>query len=212
MATKNNKGSVKNKSEKNAVKMSFFKPLSEFIRKYFIAIIAAFTVLVIAVVTVLMVLSINVKVPDSIVFDYNGENETPVTLSTIGISEKQQLEKYDGIKRKVHGKKSKFKFYANDYIEIDELFLEGTVSFGNLSSNDCTLIMIIIDEDNDIIYNSRGVVPGKYLPRISLIKDIAYGKHKCKMYVAAFNSTTYEHIGTQQMDVTVVMGTEYGEE
>lgn len=215
MAGKKNKKNVKsnkNYSKKTVKKGRFFDTLLEFVKKHFIAIIAVFVAVVIVGVTVFTVVSLNIKIPNSVALEYSGENETPSTVSTMGINEEQQLKKYNGIKRKIHGKKSKFKFYANDYIEIDELFLEGTVAFGNLSTNDCTLIMSIVDEEDDVIYSSRGIMPGKYLPRISLVKDIAFGVHECKMYVVAFNSVTYEYIGTQQMDVTVVMGTEYGED
>ena len=205
---KKNKSSSKNLAEK----MNFFQASAKFIKEHLIAIIAVLIAFVIVLGSVFTVISLRVKIPDNVVFEYNGEDATPSTVSKISISESEQLKKYDKIKRKIHGKKSKFKFYANDYVEIDDLFLEGTISFGNLSMNDCTMILTIVDEEDDIIYNSMGIAPGRYLPRLSLIKDIAYGVHKCKMYVSAFNSSTYELIDTQQMNITVVMGAEYGEE
>ncbi len=170
-------------------------------------IITAALVLIAAVI--IIILALLPKVPEIAVSEYNGQNATVSVVSDITVDEETQLERYNEIKRDIKGDKKKFKFYSRPAVEIDEKYKEGTLMFSNLTTNECTMIVTIMDEDEDIIFRSMGIAPGKCMQRISISKSLSFGQHKVTMYVSAYDSITYELIGTQYMKLDLMFGDEY---
>jgi len=177
-------------------------------RKLIYIVSAIALVLLVALAATLVVLLSN-RIPELAVSEYNGQNATVSTVSDITVDEGTQLERYNEIKRKIKGDKKEFKFYARPSIEIDEKYKEGIIMFSNLTVNDCTLILTIMDEEDDIIFRSMGIAPGKCMQRLSLTKTLTFGEHEVTMYVTAYDSETYEIIGTQYMKLDLMFGNEY---
>ena len=202
------KPETKKEATKNVAKKTEKKSVSGKINVRKLAVIIS-AVVFFAVALVLIIIAFLPKVPETAVSEYNGQNATSSVVSDITVDEETQLERYDEIRRDIKGDKKKFKFYSRPAIEIDEKYKEGTLMFSNLTTNECTMIVTIMDEEEDIIFRSMGIEPGKCMQRISLSKTLSFGKHKVMMYVTAYDSMTYEIVGTQYMKLDLMYGDEY---
>ncbi len=202
-APENKKNTKKTKSEK--------KPCAfcQKIKKHKKLVWASAVFAVIVAVVIILIVTFSSGVPELAVSEYNGQNATASVAADITVDEETQLERYDEIKRKIKGDKRKFKFYCRPSIEIDEKYNEGTIMFSNLTMNDCTMIVTIMDKEDDIIFRSMGIAPGKCMQRIALTKTLNYGMHEVTMYVTAYDSMTFEVIGTQRMEIELQIGNEY---
>lgn len=105
-----------------------------------------------------------------------------------------------------HGQVLRFKYTCGAYVAFDTPEGEGAILFGNVPSNDCTLVFSVVDENGILLYRSAGVAPGMYVSLIRLLHAPAYGAHRCRLYVAAFAPETNEFIGVQYSKLTVQIG------
>ncbi|MCR4614772.1 MAG: hypothetical protein K5756_01295 [Clostridiales bacterium] len=179
-------------------------------RKKLIIIIAAVLVVVVGVVIALIIHSstgIN-ALPKEAVPVYRGAKAHVSTVRDISIDAKEENKRIHAIKMK--GDTDKFKFYCFilDTLEINEWYTPFEPCFANSKDNDCILIISIFNEENELLYRSLGLEPGKYIPNVKLFEMLDYGTYKCKLCVAAYDTKTFENIGVQYKDFTLTVGIE----
>lgn len=100
----------------------------------------------------------------------------------------------------------KFSFYINSVIDIDDDFSTSELCFGNPSDNDCVLVATIFDSENNIIYRSLGLEPGKEINRATMFTELSYGMHRVKVSVNAYDKVTNEKIGTRYAEIKLAVG------
>ena len=149
------------------------------------------------------------KIPESAYTGYAGKNVSDRESADILLTLEQQLEYSKAVKAR--GDVKAFDFYCKEYVTMDSINGSGVISFGNVSSNDCALIMSIyvpqVSEDM-CIYRSLAVLPGKEFPLIDkLFFPLDYGEYDAKICVAAYKmQAPYDFVGIQYADIKFYVG------
>jgi cell division protein FtsL len=147
------------------------------------------------------------EIPQDAIQEYAGVKEDEYNIRDIDIGINEQLQKVKMMH--IKGDKKAFKFFARDQLVFNEWYEESAFTFGNVSSNNCILIASILDKDGNLLYRSRGLEPGKLIPRIKLFQELPYGSYDAMLVVAAYDAKTKEMIGVQYTRIRLVIGIEY---
>ena len=110
---------------------------------------------------------------------------------------------------KRHGKTHAFTYFCARTLQLDADSLTGYILFGNPAGNDCDLILSVFDEEDNLIYRSGGIAPGKYLTQIRPnVDEWEKGAYNCKAVVTAYRGQNIEYrcIGAQYSRLTVKVG------
>ena len=173
------------------------------------AVLIPIIALIMVVAVLLSAFSIrNYRLNKILEYNYIGTLENR-SVRDIEINEEEQAERAKDMKRK--GQKSKFDFFCNNEIEFEYSTAYGTLVLANIATNDCIIVASIFDEDENLIYRSGGIEPGRYLSQIRLFAPPKDGKHTCRLYVSAYDKETNEVIGVQYTDLTIWIGVSAGE-
>ena len=145
----------------------------------------------------------NERMRDKLYFPYAGnmfnEGVFPITMD-------EQAQKAEVKKVKRHGQTGKFKYYCSSVVRMQSYAAEGTISFGNVSTNDCALVFTLYDENDVPLCRSVGVTPGNYVHAIRLTDPREDGTYNCRLYVAAFDLETNAYLGAQYSDLILMIG------
>ena len=200
------------KPKKEKKKKLSFKKLSfkQFAEKYNVGKILAALVIVLGVIAAIVCLVIHllaggVEIPDEIKnAEYKGRVESQSVAFDMDISSEQQ----NILAKAVHakGNKSAFKFFVNKDIIVDEYNDPALLEFGSVNSNNCVLLVFLIDENGKLLYRSLGVEPGKKISSVYLFDEVPYGEHKLTLIVNGYDPKTNEIIGTQTTDINLKVG------
>ncbi|NLB36738.1 MAG: hypothetical protein GX824_05490 [Clostridiales bacterium] len=147
------------------------------------------------------------QIPADAIQKYAGVDEDNYNIRDINIGINEQLQKAKALKTR--GDKRAFKFFARDELVFKEWYEESPFTFGNVSSNDCVLIASILHKDNNLLYRSRGLKPGKLIPKIKLFKELPYGSYDAMLVVVGYDAKTKEIKGAQYTQIRLVIGIEY---
>ena len=109
---------------------------------------------------------------------------------------------------KRHGQIRKFSFFCNDALSPDPTNGNCMIMFGNPDTNDCILVLSIMDENGNLLYRSGGVEPGKYISQIRLAPNVLSAAKSYRAYVSAYDRDGYSCIGVQYTTLTVQSGGE----
>ena len=149
------------------------------------------------------------RVPESAYAGYAGRDVPQGMLADIRLTAADQKQHVKQMHAK--GDTKAFGFYCSQSLYFDQWNTETTFGFGNISANDCVLIVSIYIpsfNETDCVYRSLGIPPGKELTEIDkLYYAIDEGSYKAKICVAAYDrEAPYDLIGVQVADATVVIG------
>ena len=128
-------------------------------------------------------------------------------VSPITITDEQVRQSVRNTKR--HGNTRAFTYYCARTLKLDAETRRGYILFGNPADNDCDLVLSILDENDNLIYRTGGVEPGKYLTMIRPdVDEWECGTYTCKAYVCAYEGEglDYKCIGAQYSRLTVKIG------
>lgn len=165
----------------------------------------------IAVMIALLVCAI----PMTILGVRNVRMQAKVPYTYAGFAQKEGIiandlsgEKQIDLVKKMHrrGQTGKFDYYCTDTLKLETASSYGLMSFANVYSNDCILVLSVFDEDGGLIYQSGGVEPGEIILRIRLFYSRDPGTYNCRAYVAGYDKTTGERIGVQYSKLSVMIG------
>ena len=145
----------------------------------------------------------NEKMRDKVYFIYTGDLHA-YGVFPIDMDAETQNKRARATER--HGQTGKFQFYCSPTLRMQAYYADGALAFGNVSDNDCALVITIFDENDKQIYRSGGVLPGNYIHAIRLSDPKPDGTYACKLYVTAYDLQTNAYIGTQYTDLTLVIG------
>ncbi|HZJ77878.1 MAG TPA: hypothetical protein VFD52_03650 [Clostridia bacterium] len=187
-----------------------FSKLKRMPKRMIITIVSIVVVIAIALAINGDLFNLRYEIPQVALQDYAGVNEDEKKVRDIDIGIKEQHERAD--KLRVKGDKDAFKFFVRKELLFDEWNREAPFTFGNVATNDCILIVTLLDEDDNMIYRSKGLEPSKYIPRIKLFHEMPYGSYDINMVVVAYDKQTREKIGTQYTQIRMVIGIEYNQE
>ncbi len=129
-------------------------------------------------------------------YSYSGRLDESAEASKL--SESQQAVLADELNSRGSGT---FEFYIKPEIRFDSDGECEGLCFGNISENDCVLIAVIYDSEGEILYRSLGLESGKELNFAKLFKNVSFGVHEVKVAVNAYDSETYEKIGTRYAEI-----------
>ncbi len=169
------------------------------------AIILAVCVVIATVCVIAAVTNARFAVPKEAIIEYRGRNIPDNSTYIVTDDLATQYEFTDQMKRK--GDTKDFRYYAASQLVFAEKYSSANLNLVNVFDNDCVFIASIVDEADNVIYRSLGLVSGRALPEIT-ISDLRYGTHDMKLVVAAYDPETYEYIGVQYSDLTVQVGIE----
>ncbi len=186
---------------KKSIKKIKFYTSREFLGSFNYARIFLFIVLPLVVLGVgifFFTQTVFVNVPQEIRdYSYDGVLESEAQLSKLSTHQRELLsDVLDSVGS------NRFDFY----IKKEILFVDGeteSLCFGNPQENDCVLVAVIFNSEGDVIYRSMGLESGKELNDAKLFKELAFGNHKVKVAVNAYDKNTNEKIGTRYADITL---------
>ena len=109
---------------------------------------------------------------------------------------------------KRHGQKSAFTYFCAGRLYMPSKSEYGAIHFGNPATNDCVLVLTIVDETDHVVYRSDGVAPGKYITFIHPRMDGTEGSFPCRAYVSGYTYAEdgYVCIGVQYSSLIVDIG------
>ncbi len=181
------------------------------IPKKFVAIIVGFVIIALAAGGFTFYhFATAYDIPQAALQEYAGVNEDERDIRDINIGINEQLERAKELK--VKGDKKAFKFFVKDKLVFNEWYEESTFSFGSVSTNECVLIVSMLDKDGNLLYRSKGLEANKLIPRIKLFYEIPYGTYDVTLVVAGYDPKTKEMIGVQYTQMSLVIGIEYNPE
>lgn len=201
----------KPKREKKEKKRASLKSrIDEFSKNYSISRIAAVlsAVIVFAAVIIVIITAIcgkNYTVPDYVRdAQFKGRMEPESSAFSMDISENQQETLAKAIKAK--GDRRAFDFFVNDTVVMTESDDPALIEFGSVSSNDCVLLIFMLDEKGNEIYRSLGIEPGEQISSVSLFDELPYGTHDVTLAVLGYNTKTYRQVGMQTTKIKLKIG------
>lgn len=136
-------------------------------------------------------------------FEFNGRLESSMLAKDSAFNSQQQqvfIESLDA-----HGSK-KFDFYINSSIPVGDNGEITELCFGNPNEEDYVLVATVFDKDGEVLYRSLGIEKGKEINEVKLFKEVAYGTHKVKVAVNAYDKETNEKIGTKYARIKLSVG------
>lgn len=141
------------------------------------------------------------KVP----FIFGGQEQLEC-IYTLSLDDDAVQEKVQNTRR--HGQTRAFTYFCNDTLYVQSANGYGAILFGNPASNDCTLVLTIVDAQEEVIYRSGGVSPGKYITMIRPTLEGADGSYPCRAYVAGYapSDRGFVCVGMQYSELTVQLG------
>ena len=151
------------------------------------------------------------RVPESAYAGYAGRDVPQGMLADIRLTAADQAQYAKQMHAK--GDTKAFGFYCSRSLYFDQWNAETSFGFGNISANDCALIVSIYIpsfNETDCVYRSLGIPPGKELAEIDrLFYALDEGSYKAKICVAAYDrEAPYDLIGVQVVNATIVIGAE----
>ncbi len=204
-AKQNKKKAVKKQKSFNETKAALKKKISSLDPKKTSTVILAVSIAVAVVAVGALLLSLRFTVPKEAKVDYMGRNLPDSAALIVTDDLATQYGFTDKMKRK--GDTKEFRYYAATEIVFPEKYSTATLNLVNVFDNDCVFIASIVDEADNIVYQSLGLPAGRCLSDIT-VSDIPYGTHEMKLVVAAYNPESYKLIGVQYSDLTVQVGIE----
>ena len=145
----------------------------------------------------------NEKLRDQVYFVYSGDLQKR-GLYPIKLTGEEQKTKVKKTKR--HGQLGKFQYYCVSDLRMQSSNMDSTIRFGNVSTNDCVLVLSVVDAAGHLLYRSGGVEPGNYISRIRLSQPLEDGTYDCRAYVAAYDRQTFAYLGAQYSALNVIIG------
>ena len=136
-------------------------------------------------------------------YEFNGRIESSYVAKESAFNAKQRevfIETLDA-----HGS-SKFEFYINSAIPVEDNGVVKELCFGNPNEEDVVLVATVFDKDGEILYRSLGIEKGKEINEVKLFKEVAYGTHDVKVAVNAYSKDTNEKIGTKYARIKLSVG------
>lgn len=207
------KQKIKNKRKSFAQKWKHYTS-KEFLRSFnyfriFVCIILPLALIIFGIISFLG--SVFMNVPQSIrSAEYEGRLESDTVAVESVFNAQQQKIFIDSLKSRGSGK---FEFYINSIVEIDDDFSTDTLCLGNPVTNNAILVATIYDDDDNVLYRSQGVEPGKEINRAKLFSELSYGVHEVKVAVNAYDAESFEKLGTRYAEIKLAVGVDYnGEE
>ncbi len=135
-------------------------------------------------------------------YEFNGRLESSLIAKDSAFNSQQQevfIETLDA-----HGSR-KFDFYINSSVPVGDNGEIEELCFGN-PNDDYVLVATIFDSDGEVLYRSLGLENGKEINEVKLFKEVAYGTHKVKVAVNAYDKNTNEKIGTKYARIKLSVG------
>lgn len=108
-----------------------------------------------------------------------------------------------------HGQTHAFSYYCSRTLNLDADNLTGYILFGNPADNDCDLVLSIYDSEDNLIYRTGGLTPGKCITLIRpSVDEWERGTYACRAIVTAYRGQglDYKCIGAQYSRLTVNVG------
>lgn len=136
-------------------------------------------------------------------FEFNGRLESSMVAKDSAFNSQQQqvfIESLD-----THGS-GKFDFYINSAIPVGDNGKIDELCFGNPNDEDVVLVATVFDKDGEVLYRSLGLEKGKEINEVRLFQEVAYGTHKVKVAVNAYDRETNEKIGTKYARIKLCVG------
>ncbi|MBO5421439.1 MAG: hypothetical protein J6A67_05820 [Clostridia bacterium] len=136
-------------------------------------------------------------------YEFNGRVESHVVAKESTFNSQQQsvfIETLDA-----HGSR-KFDFYINSSIPVGDNGEISELCFGNPNEEDYVLVATVFDSDGEVLYRSLGIESEREINEVKLFKEVAYGTHKVKVAVNAYDSETNEKIGTKYARIKLSVG------
>lgn len=206
------KQKIKNKRKSFVQKWKHYTS-KEFLRSFnyfriFVCIILPLALIIFGIISFLG--SVFMNVPQSIrSAEYEGRLESDTVAVESVFNAQQQKIFIDSLKSRGSGK---FEFYINSIVEIDDDFSTDTLCFGNPVTNNAILVATIYDGDDNVLYRSQGVEPGKEINRAKLFDELSYGVHEVKVAVNAYDAESFEKLGTRYAEIKLAVGVDYNGE
>lgn len=83
---------------------------------------------------------------------------------------------------------------------------EGALGMENIPENRYyARVTLINDEDNSVLYESKGIKPGQYIDKIKLKKNLPAGQYSCTAQIIATDPETLDDIGQVRVKVEVIV-------
>ena len=187
------------------IKAALKKKLSSLDPKKTASVVLAVCVAIAVISVGAWLLSLRFTVPKEAKVDYAGRNLPDSAALVVTDDLVTQYEFTDKMERK--GDTDAFRYYAATSIVFPEKYSSATLNLVNVFDNECVLIASIVDEGENVVYQSLGLPAGRCLADIT-ISDLPYGTHDMKLVVAAYDPESYKLIGVQYSDLTVQVGIE----
>ena len=173
------------------------------IKKQAVGLALVFAVVVLIVTCVL--LSGNATLPQSVkdaAFKGRLEPDSVATATLLSPAQQKKLAKSVDAK----GNTDAFDFYVNEEISIEEHTDPALIEFGSNETNECVLVVFLLDENGEIIYRSLGIEPGEEIRSAILFDSVSYGTQTATLVVNGYDSETYKKIGTQTVKIALKIG------
>lgn len=181
----------------------FFRSFNYF--RIFVCIILPLALIAFGIVSFLG--SVFMNVPQSIrTAEYDGRLESDTVAVESAFNAQQQKIFIDSLKSR--GSRS-FDFYINSIVEIDDDFSTDSLCFGNPKANRAIIVATIYDGEDNVLYRSQGVEPGKEINRVKLFDELSYGVHDVKVAVNAYDAESGEKLGTRYAEIRLAVGVDY---
>lgn len=135
--------------------------------------------------------------------EFNGRLESSLVAKDSAFNSQQRqvfIESLD-----THGS-SKFDFYINSAIPVGDNGEIEELCFGNPNDEDIILVATVFDKEGEVLYRSLGLEKGKEINEVKLFQEVAYGTHKVKVAVNAYDRETNEKIGTKYARIKLCVG------
>lgn len=122
------------------------------------------------------------------------------------LDNKSPEEVQDGLDRLVE--EGMFSISIASVIEFPDGASEGELRIENSSANRYLMkVVIALDENGDVVYESGVIEPNHYLPKARLGVDLKAGTYPCTATFIALDSATEQEVGRAEAKVTLVVHT-----
>ena len=136
-------------------------------------------------------------------YEFNGRIESSVIAKESAFNSQQQNVFIETLDAKGSGK---FDFYINSSIPVGDNGEIEELCFGNPNEEDYVLVATVFDKDGEVLYRSLGIESEKEINEVKLFKEVAYGTHRVKVAVNAYDKETNKKIGTKYAHVKLSVG------
>lgn len=174
------------------------------IGKIVVAVVAALAVAAGVTAIVISAFSHSVKMPDSV---KNAEFKGRLEPDTVAHESDISLEQQKKLAKAVNSNGShRFDFFVNEEVALSEPNDPALLEFGSVKSNECVLVVFLIDESGETVYRSLGIEPGEEIKSANLFSELSYGTHKLTLVVNGYDAESYEKIGTKTAEIQIKIG------